>query len=361
MCCCAGRSPPPYPHPPADHHARASSLQTCGHPNCLYALGETRQGIWGPKPAALAALGPDPTLRQRDPTLLPAGLRNLGATCYLNALVHVLYFNLPLRCTIYGWEPPPLGGAGGGARPSLSASDLLDIRALRDLFASLQLSTSSSIDTRAFVDRFKLEAGVQQDATEFSKVLLSHVERIFEKSTHLPQVARRVVSRLLAGVGQDVTFCTRCKNRTLRPNPFYELQLPVAGMKTVEAALEALLASEELSGDNAYACDTCSVKTTARRTFELTTPPEVLNLQLLRFVYDQKTANRKKVKDAIVIPDLLDLSALMGRAGGGGGGGPPRPPAVRADGRAVPQGRVRALGALRVRRVGQRAGGVVGV
>jgi uncharacterized UBP type Zn finger protein len=76
-------------------HARKKNCAK--NPWCVYGLGE-REGIWKSNYQVLGALGVDPSiyLRTVDPKdtahrrlLPPAGLKNLGATCYLNVLIQV--------------------------------------------------------------------------------------------------------------------------------------------------------------------------------------------------------------------------------------------------------------------------------
>ena len=93
------------------------------------------------------------------------------------------------------------------------------------------------------------------------------------------------------------TRCSRCQRASPRPpEPFYELQCVVqqqaqaaagagrggsssGSSSSVEASLAALLAPEELSGDNAYACEACAARTTATRYLTIDAAPPVLNLQ----------------------------------------------------------------------------------
>lgn len=37
---------------------------------------------------------------------MPAGLANLGATCYLNVLLQVMFYNRRLRAAVYSFRPP---------------------------------------------------------------------------------------------------------------------------------------------------------------------------------------------------------------------------------------------------------------
>lgn len=76
------------------------------NPWCLYGMGELKEGIWkkstpssSPSSSSLLdTIGSDPSIHSRDEDMYcskqaglfpPAGLKNFGATCYLNALIQV--------------------------------------------------------------------------------------------------------------------------------------------------------------------------------------------------------------------------------------------------------------------------------
>jgi ubiquitin carboxyl-terminal hydrolase 48 len=56
---------------------------------------------------------------------------------------------------------------------------------------------------------------------------------------------------------------------------------------------------EMMDGDNQYFCEDCDKKRDAKRFIKLTDLPRVLNLQLLRFVYDRNTGTKKKLSNKI--------------------------------------------------------------
>lgn len=135
----------------------------------------TIQGIWQEKKLIQRVFGDDPRDRRRktvanggskrqkagdeanngDSELLPCGLRNLGATCYLNSMLQCLFVNLPFRRAVYEWEPK---------EQNVNEEQVLQMRALQKLFAQMQLGNQSMYDPTEFASTLSLNNVVQQDA-----------------------------------------------------------------------------------------------------------------------------------------------------------------------------------------------------
>lgn len=106
------------------------------------------------------------------------------------------------------------------------------------------------------------------------------------------------------------TRCSTCGQGSKRPSRFYELELqimvclevtifssflpinhppprpnkpPIQKLKTLEDCIDSFFSAERLVGDNQYSCETCNQKRDALRFIKLDAPPDVLNLQLMRF------------------------------------------------------------------------------
>ena len=177
---------------------------------------------------------------------------------------------------------------------------------LKVIFGLLELSERRYIDPSEFIKHLGLDAGLQQDAQEFSKLFLSVLEEnILQGNT------TNVIKDQFCGNYAYVTRCSNCNNASERMSEFYELDLNIQGHKTLAESLKGFLEVEKLEGDNKYMCSKCNGKQDATRAIELKSLPPVLNLQLLRFVFDVKTGSKKKLNSCIQFPDVLDMTEYL--------------------------------------------------
>ena len=200
-----------------DHKTTKTSKKNCGA-NCLcvYGLGEQIRNaanpVWGEAKGLLAVLGDDPNDNVRSD--VPAGLRNLGATCYLGSLVQVLFHNAAFRDALY-------------RTPTAQRSDAEEtvVSALQKIFADLEVGERSSCDVNVLTDLLGLEVSVQQDPQEFGKLFMAKVEECVGDDTFVADVFR----------GQQTyeTTCSECHNVTERAADFDELEVALRGQSSV--------------------------------------------------------------------------------------------------------------------------------
>ncbi|CAM8955628.1 unnamed protein product [Rhodiola kirilowii] len=279
-------------------------VNTRDNPNCFCGLvpppnGSRKTGLWQKMSEIMSELGPDPNSDLRTSPDVPAGLTNLGATCYANSILQFLYMNKSFREGVFLVEPDVLN-----QDPVLNQ--------LARLFAQLHASKMSFIDSAPFIKTLELDNGVQQDSHEFLTLLLSLLERCLSRS-HIIK-ARTIVQDLFRGSVSHVTTCSKCgKDSEASSNmeDFYELELNVKGLKSLDASLNDYLSIEALCGDNQYYCDSCGIRVDASRSIKLRTLPKVLNFQLKRCIFVPKTTMKKKISSAFSFPGVLDMGKRM--------------------------------------------------
>ena len=79
-----------------------------------------------------------------------------------------------------------------------------------------------------------------------------------------------------------------------------------------------------MEDDNKYACNACGTRQDAVRSIELDRLPPVLNVQLLRFVFDRKLGRKKKLLTFIEFGETLDMSKYLNQKPGTSSTAPPR-------------------------------------
>ncbi|KAH9951255.1 cysteine proteinase [Amylocystis lapponica] len=288
----------------SDDEGPSCSSRGCkGNPYCLNYLGQEK---WEDKDKAREAfmkaadLGEDPVVNSRDPGS-PVGLKNLGATCFANASLQVWFQDLPFRNGVYKCQP--LQDADHKYEES-------PVFQLQVTFAAMQESIQSAFNPVKLVESLKLRTTEQQDAQEFSKLFMAHLDTEFQKQSS--PVLKSLVADQFQGKQVYGTICEKCHNRSERASDFLEVEVNLENNSTLEERIAAVLQPETLSGDNQYSCPRCESLQDARRYTELRQLPPVLHFSLLRFVYDVSSMERRKCKHAISFPMSLDMTRFLG-------------------------------------------------
>ncbi|ORX35565.1 hypothetical protein BD324DRAFT_652117 [Kockovaella imperatae] len=238
-----------------------------------------------------------PTLRDG-----PAGLLNLGATCYANAFLQVWYYNPALRDAVYRAD-------------TQFGTPLFHLGAI---FASLDLSDRPVIDPTPLLDVLELNKSDQQDAAEFAKLFQSLIASAFERQPD-PAI-KTVMTDLFQGQLESTTQCLTCSTVRRKQDPFLELDVHLINNATVEECLEAQSRPERLDGDNKYACQVCRSPQPALRSLAPNVLPPILNLSLMRFIYATSGRVKSKAvikfrKHLVIQGQAYDLRAVLTHLG----------------------------------------------
>ena len=215
------------------------------------------------------------------------GMRNLGNTCYINALVQQLFMIPDLRKNIQRISLSPEQMPTKGDPKSSVALQL------QEIIASLAPGTALSRTapgTEGFCKSFKdwdgisINPAIQEDSGIFFTRLVDKLNEELKGTPHA-QVIRRSLCGTLCNqlIGTDPLQCTHTKES---PEEFTTIQLEIKNKKTLEQSLQAYIVGETLMDKNAYKCNICQKKvSTLRRTVIATLPP-TLAFVLKRFEMD---------------------------------------------------------------------------
>lgn len=218
---------------------------------------------------------------------------------------------------------------------------------LQSLFATLQMSQSGAISTRALTDSFgwrSSQAVQQQDVHELNRMLFDVIERALRRT---PQA--KLVQQLYGGATTTSLRCEVCNTERRRADGLLDLPLSLRDAQTVHAALAIACGSERLTESNRLTCDVCNARQDTTRSVRLgrfsSTPlsnqappppsdaepaddaaapveqapaldvvvdvPPLLWLPLARFDYDLERGQRVKLTTPFLFPLELDLAPYV--------------------------------------------------
>ncbi|XP_022171451.1 ubiquitin carboxyl-terminal hydrolase 48-like [Myzus persicae] len=282
-----------------------SNHQRCkNNPFCLSGLGEQRWLHNKVIPIDVPEL-------ERRPTNTFCGLKNLGATCYINSLLQLWFHNLNIRNAILNWNP--VEDEIEKNNHTLYIDDAYEpvtgVGQLQLVFALMQFGKEQTVNPERFIKSLKIDTNIEQDAEEFSNLLLTTLESKFEKQTN--KCVKNMVKNNFLGEYRSVITCMTCKFISESCSTFRDLSLNIESQQTLNDCLEDYLKEEILAGDDQYYCSRCKGKQNAVRQMCLTALPSVLNFQLMRFVYDRQSMEKKKLSSFIRFPLTLDMGQYL--------------------------------------------------
>ncbi|XP_023293279.2 probable ubiquitin carboxyl-terminal hydrolase FAF isoform X1 [Lucilia cuprina] len=254
------------------------------------------------------------------------GLKNAGATCYMNSVLQQLYMVPSIRVGILkadgaatneneDFSGEPEANAMGSALFN-SNEDNNDVRKnyhvvilkhVQAIFAHLGHSALQFYVPRGLWTHFKLQGEPvnlreQQDAVEF---FMSLFESLDEGLKALGQT--QLMNNTLGGSFSDQKICQECPHRYSKEEPFSVFSVDIRNHSSLTESLEQYVKGELLEGADAYHCDKCDKKVVTIKRLCVKKLPPVLAIQLKRFEYDYERVCAIKFNDYFEFPRLLDM------------------------------------------------------
>ncbi|CAN4109417.1 unnamed protein product [Withania somnifera] len=226
------------------------------------------------------------------------GLKNQGATCYMNSLLQTLYHIPYFRKAVYHM-PTTENDMPSGSIPL----------ALQSLFYKLQYS-DTSVATKELTKSFgwdTYDSFMQHDVQELNRVLCEKLEDKMKGT-----VVEGTIQKLFEGHHMNYIECINVDFKSTRKESFYDLQLDVKGCHDVYASFDKYVEVERLEGDNKYQAEAHGLQDAKKGVLFIDFPP-VLQLQLKRFEYDFMRDTMFKINDRYEFPLELDLDRENGK------------------------------------------------
>lgn len=243
----------------------------------------------------------EPPIERRDPSSNFVGLKNAGATCYMNSVIQILntFFSLQVLGVDFENDLP------SNEEVTTSIEDTV-FGQLQNVFGHLLESKLKYYVPEKFWRCFRLfgqpvNVREQQDAFEFFTQIVDQVDEYL-----MAHKKPKIFSKKFEGVFSDQKICQGCPHRYEREQTFMALNLTVKS-NDLQESLDQFVKGELLEGENAYYCETCDEKRNTIKRMCIQSLPQTLVIQLKRFHYDWETNRAVKFDDFFKFPWTLEM------------------------------------------------------
>ncbi|KAI3675080.1 hypothetical protein L1987_84664 [Smallanthus sonchifolius] len=252
----------------------------------------------------------------------PLGFRNIGNTCYLNAVLQCLTYTPPLADFCLRLQHSALcESLSQQNKKSDCPFCLLEKRIVRSLSVDLAVEAPGKFigGLKIFAEHFRL--GRQEDAHEFLRYVIDACHTTSLRLKKLQQqkckfvgnggadscTGGAVVKEIFGGALQSQVKCLACGNESNKVDEIMDISIDVLNSSSIREAFQKFFQPETLDGNNKYKCESCKKLVAARKQMSILQAPNILVIQLKRFegIYG------RKIDKAITFEEVLVLSSFM--------------------------------------------------
>ncbi|XP_054272313.1 probable ubiquitin carboxyl-terminal hydrolase FAF-X isoform X2 [Macrosteles quadrilineatus] len=254
------------------------------------------------------------------------GLKNAGATCYMNSVLQQLYMVESIRVGLLAAEGAATDLSedfSGDERPDTESHCEMEekssleesrkeynigiLKQVQAIFGHLAYSKLQYYVPRGLWKHFKLQGEPvnlreQQDAVEFFMALVESLDEALKALTQ-----EQIMGKVLGGSYSDQKICKGCPHRYSKEEPFSVISVDIRNHSNLVDSLEQYVKGELLEGADAYHCDKCNKKVVTVKRLCVKKLPPILAIQLKRFEYDFERVCAIKFNDYFEFPRLLDM------------------------------------------------------
>ncbi|OHS94550.1 hypothetical protein TRFO_39282 [Tritrichomonas foetus] len=231
-----------------------------------------------------------------QPDVVPyVGLRNQGATCYMNSVLQAMFHIPGFQRIIYEMNTS-----------SEKSNDKNIALNLQRLFAKMRLG-SKACSTKALTRSFgwtEENTFVEHDVQEFCNELIINI------SSKIPNDGLSI----LRGHYKSIFKCRNVDYQSSKLEEFYDLPIQVKDFSRLEDALATLIKPVPLIGENQYNAGRYGLQD-ADLCYQFIDLPPILRLHLKRFLYNNETYRNEKLNSFFSFPVELDMSSVINKPG----------------------------------------------
>ena len=222
------------------------------------------------------------------------GIKNEGATCYMNSMLQTLYSIYPFKKVVF-------------QIPTEKDDYSSIVLSLQRLFFDL-ITNHSPVSARNLINSFgwtREQIQIQHDVQEFNQLLIEVMENKIKGSSF-----EGSFNKMFTGKYNNYIQCLNVDYHSEIAETFNEIQLTVKGYKNIYESFDSYAAEEILDNEDKYYTEKYG-KQKAKKGIKFLSFPPVLFLQLKRFEYNSKKDIMVKINDYFEYYDEIELSKYL--------------------------------------------------